>query len=393
MTRAPIRVTRNHGSLELSFPYSPADVDAIRSVPGRRWDHDRRVWIVSDRPQTLARLRGLFGGRLVGLDVAADKPPSARSTEQKPVVVATDSPVDLLEAYREELVARGLRPRTRKVYLAHVRSFLRWSSHPHSAAAQGQLGRVDASRAAGQVRPYLTHLVEERNASRSYHTQAVSALKILFKGVLRSPELAEAIPRPKREKHLPTVLSKQEIAKLIEAARNPKHRLLLMLLYSSGLRVGEVVRLRIEDIDVERGLVRVRDGKGGKDRYTLLASKALAGLRAYREVFGRQRWVFEGGRAWRHYTVRSVQHVVQQCATRAGISGAVTPHTLRHSFATHLLEAGTDLRYIQELLGHGSSRTTEIYTHVTAARLAKIPSPLDDLGDPGPPTTPTPATS
>jgi site-specific recombinase XerD len=378
MTPAVIRVTRHAGSLELSFPYSAADVDAVRSIPGRRWDAERRVWNVPDGPATLERLESLFGSRLVGLDVAAD--PS--------IAVEPDPPEDLLEAYRQELVARGLRPRTRMVYLAHVRSFLRWSTDRGPAAAPGQLAPNEPARIAARARPYLAHLVEERNASRSYHTQAVSALKIFFQAVLRSPQLAEAIPRPKREKRLPTVLSKEDIARLIDAARNPKHRLMLMLLYSSGLRVGEVVRLRIDDIDVERGLVRVRDGKGGKDRHTLLSSKALAVLRAYRDLFGCQRWVFEGGRHGRHYTARSVQHVVQHCAIRAGIPRAVTPHTLRHSFATHLLEAGTDLRYIQELLGHGSSRTTEIYTHVTAARLAKIRSPLDDLDDPRSPADP-----
>jgi integrase/recombinase XerD len=376
MTPAVIRVARHHGSLEISFPYSEADVAAIRTVPGRRWDAERRVWTVPDHPTMVVRLRGLFGARLVGLDVASEHP-------------AADPLVDLLQAYREELVARGLRPRTRQVYLAHVRTFLRWIHGRDPDTAPDQLARAEPGRIANRARPYLTHLVDERNASRSYHTQAVSALKIFFQAVLRSPELAEAIPRPKREKRLPTVLSKEEITRLIEAARNPKHRLLLMLLYSSGLRVGEVVRLRIEDIDVERGLVRVRDGKGGKDRHTLLSSKALAVLRAYRDIFGCQRWVFEGGRHGRHYTSRSVQHVVHQCAVRAGIPRADTPHTLRHSFATHLLEAGTDLRYIQELLGHGSSRTTEIYTHVTATRLAKIRSPLDDLDDPNKPEKPT----
>ena len=376
MTRSAVRVIRHEGSVEISFPYSAADVDAVRGVPGRRWDPGRRVWILPDRPATLERLRDLFGARLVGLDVAVE-----------PRAPDADAPFDLLEAYRVELVARGLRPRTRKVYLAHVRSFMRWCELRQVAdrEPQSETGREPARpepvRIAGRVRPYLVYLVEERNASRSYHTQAVSALKILFDGVLRSPELAEAIPRPRREKRLPAVLSKEEIARLIAAARHPKHRLLLMLLYSSGLRVGEVVRLTVQDVDIERGLLRVRDGKGGKDRYTLLSAKALAELRSYQEVFRCARWLFEGGRDGRPYTVRSVQHVVQQCAARAGIPRAVTPHTLRHSFATHLLEAGTDLRYIQELLGHGSSRTTEIYTHVTAARLAKIRSPLDDLGE------------
>jgi site-specific recombinase XerD len=382
MTTAAIRIARRLESLELTFPYSPADVDAVRSIPGRRWDPGRRVWIVPDRPATLARLRSLFGTRLLGLDVEAVQPSAARA---EVISVESDAPTDVLDAYRQELVARGFRPRTRTVYLAHVRSFLGWSRGEPPTSPPNQIASDAAARTAGRVRPYLTYLVEERNASRSYHTQAVSALKILFQAVLHTPQLAEAIPRPKREKRLPTVLSKEEISKLIEAARHPKHRLLLMLLYSSGLRVGEVDRLRAEDIDVERGLLRVRDGKGGKDRYSLLSAKALAVLRAYRDVFGCQRWVFEGGREGRHYTARSVQHVVRRCAVKAGIERAVTPHTLRHSFATHLLEAGTDLRYIQELLGHGSSRTTEIYTHVTATRLAKIRSPLDDLDDARPP--------
>jgi len=384
MTTAAIRVTRRDGTLELSFAYSAPDLDAVRSVPGRRWDPDRRVWIVLDDPATLELLRHLFGDRLVGPDRASAE---SSTDAPKPAGVTFRSSAELVEAYRQELVVRGLRPPTRKVYLAHVRSFVRWCE-VDAAAREERTSRPSgalATRVAGRVRGYLAYLVEERSASRSYHTQAVSALKILFHGVLHSPDLAEAITRPKREKHLPTVLSKQEIARLIEAARNPKHRLLVMLLYSSGLRVGEVVRLRIDDIDVERGLVRVRDGKSGKDRHTLLSSKALAALRAYRDMFGCQRWLFEGGRDGRHYTVRSVQHVVQRCATRAGIQRPVTPHTLRHSFATHLLESGTDLRYIQELLGHGSSRTTEIYTHVTAARLAKIHSPLDDLDDLGAP--------
>lgn len=265
------------------------------------------------------------------------------------------------------MLVRGLRPRTRRVYLAHVRSFLRW--------CEGR-GQFEPTR---HARAYLVHLVEERGASRSYHTQAVSAIKVLFEGALKEPALAAGIPRPRPEKRLPNVLSKEETARLLGAIRNPKHRTLVMLLYSSGLRVGEVVRLRAEDVDPERGLLRVRQGKGGKDRYTLLSSKALAALRTYCEAFRPERWLFPGGRPNRPYTVRSVQHVVQQCARRAGIANPVTPHTLRHSFATHLLESGTDLRYIQELLGHQSSRTTQIYTHVTAARIAQIRSPLDDL--------------
>ncbi len=139
------------------------------------------------------------------------------------------------------------------------------------------------------------------------------------------------------------------------------------------------MRLRPEDLDLSRGLLRVRRGKGGKDRYTLLSQRGVEAVRIYCEGFRPEGWLFPGARPGRHCTTRSVQRIVEECARRAGLEKKVTPHTLRHSFATHLLESGTDLRYIQELLGHKSSRTTEIYTHVANTTLARIRSPLDDL--------------
>jgi site-specific recombinase XerD len=152
-----------------------------------------------------------------------------------------------------------------------------------------------------------------------------------------------------------------------------------MLLYSSGLRVGEVVRLRVADLDVDRRLVRVRKGKGGKDRYTLLARRAIDAVQVYRGAYDTGPWLFPGGRPDRHLGVRSVQRVVERSARAAGIAKRVSPHTLRHSFATHLLEAGTNLRIIQELLGHQSARTTQVYTHVAKSTFEAVRSPLDNL--------------
>jgi site-specific recombinase XerD len=226
---------------------------------------------------------------------------------------------------------------------------------------------------------FLLDLVEARQASRSYHTQAVSALRLFYGAVLEDTGIAERIPRPKPDRRLPSVLSREEVRRLIAAIRNPKHRAIVLLIYSAGLRVGEVTRLRPADLEPDRGLLRVRQGKGRKDRYTLLSERALDAVRTYRAAYPGGRWLFEGGKRDRPYTARSVQNMVAKAATAAGLDKPVTPHTLRHSFATHLLEAGTDLRYIQELLGHRSSRTTELYTHVSTPRLATIRSPLDDL--------------
>jgi site-specific recombinase XerD len=226
---------------------------------------------------------------------------------------------------------------------------------------------------------YLVYLVDEKGVSRSYHSQAVSAVRLLVDVVYGAPVVAARIPRPKRHRSLPEVLSKEEVAAFLRALRHPKDRALVMLIYSSGLRVSEAVRLRPGDLDVARGLLRVRHGKGGKDRYTLLSPRAIEAVRTYTEAFQPEEWLFPGARPDRHYSTRSIQRVIAMCARKAGLARKVTPHTLRHSFATHLLEAGTDLRYIQELLGHRSSRTTQIYTHVASTHLARIKSPLDDL--------------
>jgi site-specific recombinase XerD len=171
---------------------------------------------------------------------------------------------------------------------------------------------------------------------------------------------------------------------MIRATRNLTHRLMLMLLYSSGLRVSELVRLRWQDLDAERGLVHVRAGKGRKDRYTLYSKRVEALVHLLqRDYSGKDdRWVFQGARPNRHITTRSVQKIVEQAGARVGVSKRVTPHMLRHSFATHLLEAGTDLRYIQDLLGHASTRTTQIYTHVSNRQLSQIRSPLDLSNEP-----------
>ena len=280
----------------------------------------------------------------------------------------------LLERVQAQLTLGGYSPRTRKVYLGHIRRYLEWLAG-HCQAERTDLA-ADPSEAAER---YLLHLVHERRASRSYHSQAVSALRILVERVFGRGDLAARIPRPKSERAVPVVLSQTEVRKILDQIRHPKHRALVMLAYSAGLRVSELVRLRHEDLDVERGLLRVRRGKGGKDRYSVLSTRALEAVRVYQAAFPSQTWLFPGARPGRHYTARSVQRILQRATARAGIRKRVTVHTLRHSFATHLLEAGTDLRYIQELLGHASTRTTQIYTHVAQTRIANITSPLDEL--------------
>lgn len=187
------------------------------------------------------------------------------------------------------------------------------------------------------------------------------------------------LERPKKEKKLPEILSKNEISKLLKAVKNLKHKAILYLVYSAGLRVGEVVKLKPTDIDSDRMLIHIIQGKGKKDRYTILSETALSILRQYVKVYKPEHWLFPGQHPDKHLTERSVQKVFGNARIDAKIRKDVSVHNLRHSFATHLLEGGVNLRYIQELLGHSSSKTTEIYTHVTQKNLSNIISPLDTI--------------
>ncbi len=225
----------------------------------------------------------------------------------------------------------------------------------------------------------MLHLIDKKRVSRAYHDQAVSAIKFLYDNVLRMPKNVGNLPRPKKEHKLPTVLSQEEIGQILRAITNQKHRAIIMLVYSAGLRVSEIVKLRVEDIDSNRNLIHIKGAKGKKDRYSILYAVALGELKKYWTQYKPNGWLFPGAKMDRHISTRTVEAIFETAVQETSIKKKISVHTLRHSFATHLLEGGTDLRYIQELLGHKSSKTTEIYTHVSNKDLGRIKSPLDNL--------------
>jgi site-specific recombinase XerD len=357
-----VRRFKNQDRVEITLRsgFSQTELNVIRALPGRRYDAKRRIWTAPLGSAAIQKLEAAFGPGRVRVMATPSTAPQA----------APEPPTDILQRVQDALIVRGYSCATRKVYLGHLRRFLAWCGGsrlelPEEPAQQGEA--------------YVLELMKQQRISRSYQNQVVSALRFLCEGVLGQPKLALRIPRPRKVSHLPTVLSREEVAEMLKKARNPKHRALLTLLYSAGLRVGEVVRLRTGDLEVGRGLLRVRQGKGRKDRYTLLAQGAVAAVRLYRDAFPTETWLFPGPRPDRHLTTRSVQRIVKRAASAAGIEKRVTAHTLRHSFATHLLEGGTNLRIIQDLLGHQSPRTTQIYTHVTRSLIESVRSPLDNL--------------
>lgn len=229
-----------------------------------------------------------------------------------------------------------------------------------------------------QIIDYLRYLVFERKVSESSQNCAINAIKFYYEKVLRGQRKLYKIDRPRIEKTLPIVLSTDEIKKLIGCIINLKHKAIIMTIYSAGLRISEAINLKIKDIDPKRMQIRVEQGKGKKDRYTLLAQKTLQVLRQYFIEYKPKVFMFEGQKG-NEYTESSIQNILKDAVAAAKLTKKITVHTLRHSFATHLLENGTDLRYIQELLGHSSSKTTEIYTHVTTKGFDQIVSPLDNI--------------
>jgi site-specific recombinase XerD len=264
-----------------------------------------------------------------------------------------------------ELRARKYSPKTIQAYLYHNREFCRTIQKPPEYVTSDDITNYAA---------YL----DTQGFSASSMNLAISSLKFFYHQMLRK-YLVNAHHRPRHDKKLPTVLSCPQIGELLQGMKNIKHRLLLTLTYSSGLRVSEVVQLKITDIDVVRKTVLIRSGKGRKDRYTMLSDKAALLIKEYYRIFQPFDWLFPGIQPTEHLTIRSAQHIFEKALAASGIDKPLSIHSLRHSFATHLLENGTDIRYIQELLGHSSIKTTERYTHVAKRAVLNVKSPLDVL--------------
>ena len=269
-------------------------------------------------------------------------------------------------AYLDKLEARHYSINTCRSYISLFEKFL--NDHKDKSLKQ-----IDER----NIESYLKHLILD-GRSDSYINQMINAIKFYYEVVLGMPNRFYKVDRPKKRKTLPKVLSTEEIESLIKASNNIKHKCILSLLYSAGLRRSELLNLKIEDIDSKRMVINVINSKQGKDRKTLLAESVLQDLRQYFKAFKPKKYLFEGQYGGQ-YSSTSILKIVKSCAKKAGINKNVSPHMLRHSFATHLLENGTDLRYIQDLLGHNSTITTEIYTQVATHKLTLIQNPINLL--------------
>ena len=273
-----------------------------------------------------------------------------------------------IETFRQWLISQRYSIKTVKSYIHGIRTFLGYFRNKRT----DEIANED-------VVNFSYKYVIGNNLSASLQNQIISAIKLYYCTTLKKDICIDEINRPNRPKRLPDIFSQSEVEKLLKSIINTKHRVMLALIYACGLRRSELINLRINAIDSKRRLLIIRGGKGNKDRVVPLPKAMIDMLRAYYMMYKPKYWLFEGHEEGRQYSESSIQHVFEQAVRKSGIKKDITLHSLRHSYATHLLENGVDLRFIQELLGHRSSKTTEIYTHVTEKSIEKIKSPFENL--------------
>ncbi len=278
----------------------------------------------------------------------------------------------------DELQRRNYSPNTVRSYIHAIEEFAKY------------FGRSPYRLGPEHIRQYQAHLFRDRKLSARTIVGTTAALRFLYVKTLRRPYLHEHIPFPKSQRPLPTVLSQEEVARLIDSARNLMHRAMLMTLYGTGVRRTELCQLKVADIDSERMVIRVRHGKGGRDRDVLLSNSLLETLREYWRWMKPKTYLFpgtvNGWRADKPITSKVVWMAVDEARKRAGITKRVSPHTLRHSYATHMLEAGADLRTIQVLLGHADIADTTVYLHLSRRHLQAVASPIEAIAVSSPDT-------
>ena len=261
----------------------------------------------------------------------------------------------------------GAKPRTQETYLREAENLARYFNR-----SPAELGEQE-------LKEYLLHLIKERHLSEGTFRFYVAGLKFLYRTTLKREWPVEKIKHPRAKSKLPVVLDLSEVESLFSVTKNLKHKAMLMITYSSGLRVSETARLKLTDIDSVRMTVRINQGKGGKDRYSILSQTTLEHLRQYWKKYRPTEWLFEGQKKDGHISLSTIQSIFRAVKKRARITKPVSVHTLRHSFATHLIEAGTSLHHVQLLLGHRSPTTTTVYLHVSRLNLSHVVSPLDKV--------------
>jgi site-specific recombinase XerD len=359
-------VVRYHnGRIRLIFRWSTELIKLIKRFPLYSWDVETQSWTLPHTEKIMSKLQYFCKINDWKYRYVEDIAHLNRKSRPRPADIPNYRKCP--DIYLERLTVLRYSPNTIHVYTDCFTEFINYFS-------TRELDEITQS----DILIYLRYLIEERCVSTSYQNQAINSIKFYYEKIAGRSRETFYIDRPRKEKFLPSVLSEAEVKRIIDSIRNIKHKCMIMTAYSAGLRVSELLDLKVNDIDSNRMLIRIFQGKGRRDRVTLLSVKLLALLREYYKEYHPKEYLFEGITGGR-YAERSVQNVLKNACRDAKVFKQCTMHTLRHSFATHLLEHNTDIRYIQDLLGHANPKTTQIYTHITTRGLDQLKSPLDNL--------------
>ena len=351
----------NAKRIKFKIPYNALAWRAqIKRLNSSFYHKPQRLWSIVNTKENMKQLTAILNGCYDLIDNDTGEP----LVPNRPLTIIQREKLNLME---QKIVLSGYSVSTRSLYrLAFIKFLLYFSNTDIDKLTKEE------------IEAYMYKLVSKSKISNSQQNVTINALKFYYEKVLGKERKAYSFQRPKKHKSLPNVLSGAEVNKLLSSITNLKHQTILHTIYGCGLRISEVINLRIEDIHSDRQCIHIKSSKGKKDRVTLLPESLLPLLRDYYRTYKPAYWLFEGADGGQ-YSTSSINKLFRSAVKKSGINPWATPHTLRHSFATHLMQMGVNLRYVQELLGHSSSKTTEIYTHVMNINNKVIKSPLDCL--------------
>lgn len=351
----------------LSFSFDQTLIDLVKTLPSWAWSISEKAWIIPYSDEVVSQLLPVFQGK-AWLDYSEFKKVKIPEPAHASLPASNPTTQSEIAKFQDWMRNRRYSESTIKNYVQSLSLFLRFTGNKNPEEITNE-----------DLESFHKDYIISRNYSASFQSLVINAVKLYFSNRLKRKLEPIAIERPKNPRLLPHVLSKEEVKAILEAHQNIKHRAMLSLIYACGLRRSELLNLKPQDIDSTRGMLRVNQGKGKKDRMVPISVKLVSLLREYYLYEKPKEYLFDGQIAGEKYSEGSLQKVLKSALKKAKNKKPVTLHWLRHSYATHLLESGTDLRYIQELLGHNSSKTTEIYTHVSQKSLQNIRSPFDEL--------------
>jgi site-specific recombinase XerD len=357
--------------------------EVLRNINGRRWDPEMICWEIPNVKQSYRLLKKFIGLNHIQFDFKIKKEiPEEFQFSQIPKLIKKKKNVklntfELLNQHQknaihnllEQMTLGRLRHSTMRSYRNHLISIFLFHKNIHPVDLTSE-----------QIQQYILHQIKFKKISESTQNVIINSVKAYWEKVLKYPPTKIEIPRPKKPKHLPNVFSQEEVIRLIEAPKNLKHKLILLLIYSAGLRLSEVINIRVRDISLGRRVIFIKDGKGKKDRFVTLAEEVIPYLNTYKTQYKPDYWLLEG-QSGGQYSKRSVQNIFHKALKDSKVYAYGTVHTLRHSYATHCIENGYSTALLQEALGHGSIKTTEKYLHISSKALKKLSSPLDIIKD------------